>query len=50
MAETTGAAAMMELFAAFFSQVTGEELSATHVQAYAAIVNNLRQQDREATV
>ena len=38
-----------ELFASFFSQVTGEALSEEQQHAFAAIVNELRRKEREAS-
>ncbi len=37
-----------DLFADFFSQVTGEDLSPEHAKAYEAVVDDLRGQEREA--
>ncbi|MBI5249396.1 MAG: exonuclease SbcCD subunit D [Desulfomonile tiedjei] len=39
-----------DLFAAFFREVTGEELSPAHAEAYNLIVDDLRRLEREATV
>jgi len=38
----------IDLFRAFFHQVTGQELTAEQTEAYASIVEQLRQQEREA--
>lgn len=38
----------LELFRAFFSQVTGDELTPEQAEAYAEIVENLRRAEREA--
>lgn len=38
----------LDLFSAFFHQVTGEELSHRHEVAYESVVNELRLSDREA--
>lgn len=38
----------LDLFSAFFSQVTGEELSDRHEAAYEGVVNELRLAEREA--
>jgi exonuclease SbcD len=40
----------VELFNAFFEQMTGEELNAAQAEAYSTIVEALRRREREATV
>ncbi len=37
-----------DLFAAFFSQVTGDEISEAEAEAYAAVVDDMRRREREA--
>lgn len=39
-----------DLFAAFFREVTGEELSPEHIETYNRVVNDLRRREREASL
>lgn len=39
-----------DLFAAFFREVTGQELSPEHVETYNSVVNDLRRREREASL
>ncbi len=38
-----------DLFAAFFREVTGDELSHTHTEAYCRVTDDLIRREREAT-